>query len=94
MDVNCDCFVSMAVPNFVITAIEAMVLRKRVIVSEEFYLNAIGGKVDAVKTVPADINILSTKLTYLPYISRCIGKNIVLMTTLIPWEHLAKEYVK
>lgn len=49
MDVNFDYFVSMDVSDFVITVIEAMVLGKRIIVSEEFDLNEIGEHVDGVK---------------------------------------------
>lgn len=45
------------------------------------------------KTVAADINRLTTKLTYLLYVSGGLGKNIDLMATLT-WEDLPKECVK
>ena len=89
---KCDCFISMDVSDFVITAIEAMAHGKRVIVSEEFDLNAIGPQVEGVERIPANIYRLASEIGELHLMNGPSDGNIDLLYQLT-WQNLAKECV-
>lgn len=91
--IQSDCFVSMDLSDFVITAVEAMAKGKRVIVSREFDVDSIGFGIDGVIAVDANVEALTYELNNLHSMLGPSAKNLQILSKLT-WQYLASECIK
>lgn len=91
--ITADCFVSMDLSDFVITVIEAMAKGKRVIVSREFDVDAIGAEIDGLMVVDANVKALTYELDNLDSMPGPSAKNLEALSELT-WQYLATECIK
>lgn len=87
---SADCFISMDVSDFVITAIEALAVGTRVIISKEFDLESINSDLSGIKVVEANDHELAEVLQSVAEIAPPSIKDLPYLQAMT-WQNLAQE---